>query len=142
MMALIKSDERLKFLMLIITSVPRIGPVIGIQFLTYTNEFLNINSAKKFASFCGVAPFEYRSGTSISGRTKVSYLGNKEMKSMLHLASLGFTYMPNSFLGKYYLRKVAECKNKMSVLNTIRNKLIKRLFTCVENGVPYKELNL
>jgi len=139
MIKIIKSDDRLNALMEIVTSVPRIGQIIGIQFITYTNEFLDITTAKKFASFCGVAPFEYRSGTSVSGRTKVSHLGNKEVKAMLHMASMGFPNMPNSFLGKYYIRKVAEGKNKMSVLNAIRNKLIHRVYACVKSGVPYQE---
>lgn len=37
----------------------------------------------------------------------------------------------------YYLRKVAEGKNKMLVLNAVRNKLIHRVCAVVHNGKKY-----
>ena len=37
----------------------------------------------------------------------------------------------------YYERKVAEGKNKMSVLNAVRNKLLARVLACVNNGKEY-----
>lgn len=38
----------------------------------------------------------------------------------------------------YYESKLAEGKNKMSVLNAIRNKIILRIFSCVKNKKLYK----
>ncbi|MCF6352283.1 MAG: hypothetical protein L3J06_04660, partial [Cyclobacteriaceae bacterium] len=40
-------------------------------------------------------------------------------------------------LKAYYERKVSEGKNKMSVINAIRNKLIHRVFTCVNENRKY-----
>ena len=37
----------------------------------------------------------------------------------------------------YYERKVAEGKNKMSVLNAVRNKLLARVLACVNNEKQY-----
>ena len=33
---------------------------------------------------------------------------------------------------EYYKRKVEQGKNKMSVLNAVRNKIIQRVFACVK----------
>jgi len=140
MKRLINHDEKLCHLMSLVTSVPRIGNIVGIQMIVYTNEFLNIECPKKFASYCGVAPFEWKSGTSIKGRTKISHLANKDLKTNLHMAAIGFAALPKTNLGKYYLRKVDEGKNKQSVINAIRNKLIHRVFSCVKNQQPYKDL--
>jgi len=38
----------------------------------------------------------------------------------------------------YYQRKVKEGKNKMSLLNAVRNKIIHRVFAVVKNQVPYE----
>ena len=38
----------------------------------------------------------------------------------------------------YYERKVAEGKNKMSVLNAVRNKIIHRIFAVIKSQIPYK----
>jgi transposase len=43
----------------------------------------------------------------------------------------------NEELKKYYKRKVEEGYNKMSVLNPIRNKLIRRVFACVRDNRSY-----
>ena len=40
-------------------------------------------------------------------------------------------------LKQYYERKVAEGKNKMSVLNAVRNKLLARILSCVNNKKYY-----
>ena len=41
-------------------------------------------------------------------------------------------------LKKYYERKVAEGKNKMSVLNAVKNKLVARVIAVVKRGTPYE----
>lgn len=45
----------------------------------------------------------------------------------------------NSELQMYYQRKVAEGKNKMLVLNAIRNKLIHRVYAVVKLGEKYNK---
>ena len=45
----------------------------------------------------------------------------------------------NSDLKAYYQRKVEQKKNKMSVINAVRNKLIWRIFACVRNNRPYQK---
>ncbi len=41
-------------------------------------------------------------------------------------------------LKTYYTRKVLEGKNKMAVLNAIRNKLIHRVCAVIKRGTPYQ----
>ncbi|WP_240543549.1 IS110 family transposase [Spirosoma foliorum] len=67
-------------------SVPGIGPVIVTELLLATNEMQAINDPKKLACHARVAPFAYRSGSSIRGRTKVSYQARKRLKALIHLA--------------------------------------------------------
>jgi len=40
-------------------------------------------------------------------------------------------------LGQYYCRKVAEGKNKMTVLNAIRAKLVLRMFAVIKKEKEY-----
>ncbi len=37
----------------------------------------------------------------------------------------------------YYKKRVKEGKNKMSVINIIRNKVVSRVFAVVKRGTPY-----
>lgn len=117
-------------------SVVGIGFVTTINLMVHTDGFTQMNDVRKLACYCGVAPFEYLSGTSIRGKTKVHFMANKKLKSNLHMASLTAIKL-ESDLKKYYERKCAQGKNKMSVLNAIRNKLLARVLACVNNDKIY-----
>ena len=82
------------------------------------------------------APVRYRSGTSIRGKTRVSHQARKRLKSLFHLGAMSVIRGPGE-LQDYYQRKVAEGKNKMLVLNAIRNKLIHRVYAVVRQGKKY-----
>jgi len=138
---LIKSDDTIGELHSYATSVPYIGTIIGATVLVKTNEYKKINDPKKFACHSGIAPFEHTSGKSIRGKTRVSPLADKTLKTLMHLAAVGAISRTGEFKD-YYDRKIAQGKNKMSVINAIRNKLILRLFSCVNNKKKYSKNNL
>jgi transposase len=85
---IVDNDENLKQLYKLITSVVGIGFVTAINLIVYTNAFTVLKETRKLACYCGVAPFEYSSGSSIRGKTKVHYMANKKLKCNLHMASL------------------------------------------------------
>ena len=134
----IDKDDNLKNLYQLVTSVVGIGFVTAVNLIVCTNEFKLFSSHRQFACYSGIAPFEYRSGSSIRGRTKVSHMANKKMKKYLHMASLTGIKLDEG-LKSYYNRKVEEGKNKMSVLNAIRNKLLARVFAVVNRGFAYQK---
>lgn len=135
---LIKSDENLKRLSDLVTSVDSIGMVTCAAILVKTNEFQDFREAKKFACTSGVAPFEHSSGKSIRGKTRVSHRAHKDLKTLLHMCAVG-SISRKGELQDFYLRKLGQGKNKMSVLNAIRNKLIHRVFAVVRDGVMYQK---
>jgi hypothetical protein len=68
----------------------------------------------------------------------VSHQANKGVKTLVHLAALtAIRY--NTDMKTYYDRKVNEGKNKMLVINAVRNKLVHRVFACVNQNRPYKK---
>lgn len=135
-MECLKEDETLHHLFTLVTSVVGIGFVTAINLIIHTNGFNIMCDSRKLACYCGVAPFPYQSGTSIKGRTKVSHMANKKLKTNLHLAALtAIRFDPE--LKAYYDRKVLEGKPKMSVINAIRFKLLARVVAVVNNNSPY-----
>jgi transposase len=133
---IVNEDDNLKLLFNLITSVVGIGFVTAINLLIHTNGFTVMKDARKLACYCGVAPFEYSSGTSVRGRTKVHYMANKKLKCNLHMASLTAVKL-DADLKHYYERKVAEGKSKMSVLNAVKNKLLARVIAVVNKKQEY-----
>jgi transposase len=137
MYELISNDAELKKLYDLITSVKCVGNVLATELLIYTNAFTRMENTRQLACYCGVAPFEHSSGTSVRGRMGTSNFANMKLKSTLHMAAVSATrYVPDIKL--YYERKVAEGKHKMCVINAIRNKLINRVMAVVKRGTPYE----
>ena len=137
----IDSDDTLKDLFSYVSSVPNVGLITATAIIVSTNEFQKIDSPRKFACHAGVAPFEYTSGSSVRGKTRISHMADKELKTVLHLATLSAISRPGE-LREYFVRKVKEGKNKMLVINAIRNKLIHRVFACVRDQRKYIKKDL
>lgn len=120
----------------IATSVPGVGKIVSWNMLVKTNGYKGICNPRKFACYAGVAPFSQRSGTSINKKARVSHLADKTMKRLLHMAAMRAIQLDND-LKKYYIRKVNQGKNKMLVLNAIRNKIIHRVFAMIKSEKLY-----
>ena len=135
----IKSNEAIENSFKLINSVVGAGPLTAIKCIVETSNFLTFTDPRKFACHIGLAPFEYRSGSSIRGRTKTSPLSNKNLKSMLFKAALT-AVQHDPQLKQYYKLKVEKGKSKLSVLNAVANKIILRIFSVIKRNEPYIKL--
>jgi transposase len=133
----IGQDEELKRKYDLLTSIKGVGKVLAVSLLIYTNGFAKLPDARKLACYCGVAPFEHKSGTSVFGPTGVSQLANKDLKRVLHLAAISSVHH-NQELKVYFQRKVKQGKKKMSVINAVRNKLLHQIVAVIKRGTPYE----
>lgn len=123
-------DAQLQELLAILDSVPGIGQVVATEILLQTNVFTRFTDPKKFACHAGVAPFEFASGKSVKGKTRVSAHANKHLKTRLHLAAVAAIRGKNVF-ALYYRRLIENGKNKMAAINAVRNKIIHVCFALV-----------
>lgn len=134
---LICEDEQLHNHYKRIQSIPGVGKVLAFNMLIKTDGFTTINTPRQMACYAGIAPFDFQSGTSIRRRPKVSSMADKDLKKLLHLAAMSAIRLEND-LAIYYHRKVDEGKNKMAVLNAVRNKIIHRIYALIKNQTIYK----
>ena len=137
---LIREDEVLYKQQQLLKSIPGIGEITSVYLLMVTKGFTAFTNGRKFACYSGVAPFEHSSGTSIKGKTRVSHLADKKMKSLLHMVSLtAIKYDPE--LKEYYTRKKAEGKHTMLVLNNIKCKIVYRIFAVIQRESNFINLH-
>jgi transposase len=139
MKQVIEENQSLKKQFCLVTSVKGIGLINGLLFIIQTQGFTTFSDPRKYAAHAGTAPFGEQSGSSINKAPKVSHLANKDIKAMLTQAA-NCAVQHDKELRRYYLRKIGQGKNKFSVLNAIKNKLIHRVFAVVKRGTPYVEL--
>lgn len=137
---IIKKTPMLARQMKLLTSVDGVGPVVAINMIIATEAFTLFDDPRKFCCYAGVAPFSYTSGSSQHSKNKVSNKADKNIKRLLHLAALTIISKPNCEMKIYFERKVAEGKNKMTVINAIRGKIVSRMFAVIKNNRPYLPL--
>jgi transposase len=139
--AIIKSDATLSHLYQLVYSVSGIGKHTATQLLIKTNEFKNIGDPKSFACYAGVAPFKSESGLSVS-RARVSHVAAKKLKTLLHICAVNAIRFDPEIRAYYKRRAEVDKKPKMSIINAIRNKLIKRVFACVHQNREFIKRSL
>jgi transposase len=133
---IIKSEIDLQNNFKLATSVKGIGLVIGAFMLVSTNNFTGFENGRKYACYAGIAPFPNESGTSIKGKTKVSHLANKKIKTLLsNGANSAKSHDPE--IRAYFKRKIEEGKDHKAVINAISCKLVNRVFAVVKRQTPY-----
>ena len=139
MKSLIDQDPELKKNFDLATSVIGVGLIITATMLVHTNNFRSITESRKFSAYSGVAPFPYSSGTSIQRKDRVSHLANKNIKTLLTQGAISaIKFDPQ--IQAYYNRKIEEGKNRFSVQNAVKNKLVGTIFSVVKRGTPFVKL--
>jgi transposase len=135
---IIKTNLSLNNSYQLLTSIKGVGPVIAITTIIKTHNFQRFENARKFACFCGTAPFPNESGSSIKKRTKISHLADKQMKALLDQGAKS-ALLYDKELKNYYESRLAKGKSKMSTINIIRNKIIARMFAVIKRQKPFVE---
>lgn len=137
---LIKQDSTMIANYKLSRTVKGVGMVLAVQMLLHTHNYTRFESSRQFASYCGLVPYPYQSGTSINGRNKIHPISDRKMKSLLSMSAIS-AIQHDKELKNYYQKRVEEGKPKMVVLNIIRNKIVSRVFATVNRGTPYVEMN-
>ena len=119
-------------------SIKGIGQVTAVAVLGYTRGFTSFSEGNQLSCYCGVVPFGKISGTSVRTKPTVSHHANKKLKKLFHLCALSAIRYDKE-IRAYFERKLAEGKNKMCVINAVRNKLVRRLFAVIRDDRLYEE---
>lgn len=137
---IIASDPELRRQQELLLSVPGIGIVCAAALIAVTAGFSLFENGRELCCFAGLAPFAYTSGTSIRSKRRVSGRADHELKALLHMcAMVAATRVKSGPFAEYYRRKVEEGKNRMSVLNAVRAKLMLTAFAVVRDNTPFNE---
>jgi transposase len=132
----ISTDEELKKNYQLAKSVRGIGPITTAFMIVTTNNFTAFENGRKYACYSGIAPFDNMSGTSIKGKSQVSNLANKRIKTLLtNGANSACVWDPQ--IRNYYNKKISEGKEHKLVINSIRCKLVNRVFAVIKRQSPY-----
>lgn len=135
---LIAKDDSFKRKIALAKSVPGVGILLATNLLVLTKGFTEHMNYKHIASYSGICPYEQISGTSLNKPPKSKKCGHSKLRKLLYLSALSVRTHNNKFKN-YFLRKVAEGKNKRLILNNIENKLLKITLAVINSGEYYSD---
>jgi len=120
----------------LLESIPGIGEA---TINVVLSEFANVsrfNSAKKLASFIGLAPKMRMSGTSVRGRSSMSKVGNSQIRKAFFMpAMVAMKYNPS--LMQMRERLLAAGKPKMLIVGAAMRKLVHIIYGVLKNNRPF-----
>lgn len=116
-------------------TVPGVGPRTAAALVTLVDISL-FRSHHELASFCGLAPADSQSGTSIR-RTSPGRGGNKALKNLL-IFSCNSLIGGGSRFGEYYRACVARGMRHNRALKATARKRLKVIYAVMRDKVPYR----
>ena len=121
--AVVATDEHLRASRELLRTIPGVGPVAANAILAELPDPARFATAQQAAAYAGLAPREYRSGTSVKKRTRLSKAGNARLRKALDLPAMTAVRF-NPLVAAFYDRLVAAGKPKMAALGACMRKLL------------------
>ena len=136
LLELVKQDQQVQLTLL--KSIPGIGIKTALFLIVITDGFSKFETASQLCSYVGITPTIRISGSSVRGRSRISKIGNKNLRKLLFLCAFS-ACQHNKACRELYERLVAKGKSKKLALIAVSNKLLKQAFAIAKSGLPYDE---
>jgi transposase len=121
----------------LLVSIPGIGKETAHQILAELPDVSEFASAQAAAAFAGLNPTEFRSGTSIRRRTRLSKKGNKHLRRALYMPALtALRY--NACIQSMAERLRSRKKSHMAIVGAAMRKLLMIAFGVLRTRQPFR----
>lgn len=119
-------------------TIPGIGKKTAIMLLVITDGFGRFDSARKLASYVGICPRIWESGSSVKGRGSISKLGCPQLRKLLYMCSWTAKAC-NPGCKTMYERMKAKGKPEKVIKVAIAHKLLRQAFAVATTGEPFSK---
>ena len=120
----------------LLASIPGVGTQTASTVLAELPPAERLPSAQSAAAYAGLAPREFRSGSSVRKRTRLSKAGNARLRRALYLPTLTAIRF-NPLLRGFFGRLVAAGKPKMRAVGACMRKLLMVCYGVLKNRAPF-----
>lgn len=108
-------------------SIPGLGDRTTLLLIVITGGFSKFKNHKQLASYIGISPRIFESGTSVKGRSRICKMGMSRIRAMLYVCAWSAKKC-NKSCKELYDRLVDKGKSKKLALIAVVNKLLKQAF--------------
>ncbi len=119
-------------------SIPGLGKKTSLFLIVISGGFEKFHHHKQLASYIGIAPRIFESGTSVKGRSRICKMGMSKIRGMLYVCSWS-AIRYNKACKALYERLVEKGKSKKLALVAVINKLLKQAFAVATKKEFYNE---
>lgn len=120
----------------LLDSIPGIGEATAAVLLAEITDVSQYRSARQVAAYAGLVPREWRSGSSVRGRVRLSKIGNARLRRALYFPAITALRCGPFFRAwAEGLRRRGKCK--MSVIGAAMRKLIHLAYGVLKTGKPF-----
>ena len=138
--ALVAATEALAADRALLESIPGIGQQTATVILAELPAVDRLPSAESAAAYCGLAPREFRSGTSVNRRTRLSKAGNARLRKALFLptqTAVRFNPLLRAFFAKLTDPERGAPEPKMQAIGACMRKLVMICYGVLRNRTPF-----
>ena len=120
----------------LLESIPAVGEATINVILSHFASIEKFPNPKCLASFLGIAPRHYRSGSSVRGRTRMSKVGRSSLRKAFYMpAVVGLRYNP--VLADLGRRLKEAGKPPMLIIGAAMRKLMHIIYGVLKNKMPF-----
>jgi len=123
----IETNEDLSKKQELLVTIPGVGEATIITTLAFLVGSEQFDSAKQMAAFIGLTPRHHESGKSVKGRTKISKVGNSQLRKAFYFPAL-VAKKYNPIIKAFCDRLEKNGKSKMEIVCAAMRKLIHIIF--------------
>lgn len=120
----------------LLASLPGVGTQTASTVLAELPALDRVPSAQSAAAYGGLSPREFKSGSSVRGRTRLSKSGNARLRTARDLPTLTAVRF-NPVLKGFFDRLVAAGKPKMQAVDACLRKLVMICYGVLKNRKPF-----
>ena len=129
-------DAQLAERFALLDSVPGIGETSAVQLLGELSVLAPDLAARQRAAYAGLDPREFRSGSSVHKKPRMSKTGNKHLRHALYMPAL-VAVRHDPHLRAFYQHLLAKGQFKMQALVAVMRKLLHALHAMFRTHQPY-----
>ena len=134
--AVVAASERLAADRRLLETIPGVGRQTATTVLAELPPVERLPSAQAAAAYCGLAPAEFKSGSSVRKRTRLSKRGNARLRKALFLPTQTAVRF-NPVLTGFFERLVRAGKPKMQAIGACMRKLVMLCYGVLKNRTPF-----
>lgn len=132
------AEEHYEHLLQALLTIPGIGRKTAILLLVITDGFERFDSARGLASYAGICPRVWESGSSVKGRGSISKLGCPQLRKLLYMCSWTAKTC-NPGCRQMYERLKKRGKPEKVIKVAIAHKLLRQAYAVGSKCEPFEE---